>query len=96
MDDRGEGAGRERAIQLEKGNPPVIATAHHCIIFVAGIIGVTVAALTPAPFPLQPISASATVAASAAVAVETAPNAFTPPTRAEIDDFAARCPQFTA
>ena len=74
----------------------MIATAHHCIIFVAGIIGVTVAALTPAPFPLQPISASATVAASDAVAVETTPNTFAPPTRAEIDDFAARCPQFTA
>ena len=90
MDDRGEGAGRERAIQLEKGNPPVIATAHHCIIFAAGIIGVTVAALTPSPFPLQP------VAARNAAAVETAPNAFTPPTRAEIDDLAARCPHFTA
>ena len=74
----------------------MIATAHHCIIFVAGIIGVTVAALTPSPFPLQPVAASNAVAASDAVAVETAPNAFTPPTRAEIDDFAARCPQFTA
>jgi len=74
----------------------VIATVHHCIIFVAGIIGVTVAALTPAHFPLQPISASATVAASDAVAVETTPNTFAPPTRAEIDDFAARCLQFTA
>jgi len=68
----------------------VIATVHHCIIFVAGIIGVTVAALTPPSFPLQP------VAASDAAAVETAPNAFTPPTRAEIDDLAARCLQFTA
>ena len=68
----------------------MIATVHHCIIFIAGIIGVTVAALTPSPFPLQP------VAASDAAAVETAPNAFTPPTRAEIDDLAARCPQFTA
>ena len=68
----------------------MIATVHHCIIFVAGIIGVTVAALTPPSFPLQP------VAASNAAAVETAPNAFTPPTRAEIDDFAARCLQFTA
>ena len=74
----------------------MIATVHHCIIFVAGIIGVTVAALTPAHFPLQPISASATVAASDAVAVETTPNTFAPPTRAEIDDFAARCLQFTA
>jgi len=68
----------------------VIATVHHCIIFVAGIIGVTVAALTPPSFPLQP------VAASNAAAVETAPNAFTPPMRAEIDDLAARCLQFTA
>jgi len=96
MDDRGEGAGPERAIQLGKGNPPVIATAHHCIIFVAGIVGVTVAALTPSPFPLQPTAARDAVASSDAAAVETAPNAFTPPTRAEIDDFAARCPQFTA
>ena len=68
----------------------MIATVHHCIIFAAGIIGVTVAALTPPSFPLQP------VAASNAAAVETAPNAFTPPTRVDIDDFAGRCPHFTA
>ena len=74
----------------------MIATAHHFIILAAGLVGVTVAALTPPPFTLQPIAASATVAASEAVAVELGPNTLTPPTRAEIDDFTASCPQITA